>query len=449
MAEYEQAYPEDVWRVREPVEVSYEPTAYVFELERCKRSPMLIFERLKGFDGPLVTNVFGSRERIARLLGTNLAQLHQTWAERTARLIPPTRVRTGPVQEVVLTGDQVDLRSLPIPKHFLDDAGSYISSGVCVARDPKTGRSNLSFARIQVKGSACAGLSLHSRGHLWDFFGRSERLGRSLELAVVVGAHPTVLLAAASRAPFGVDEYEIAGALQGQPVELVRGATVDVGVPANAELVIEGEIVAGAREPEGPFGEYTGYSTARSTENVFRLRAITQRPEPVYLDVTPGRSSEHLLMGRVYKEVTMLHRLRETLPNISAIHYPESGTHFHCYIALDKQMEGQPQQAANLLFGLDQYVKLVIIVDTDIDITNEAEVLWAVATRVQAKDDVFIVPRSVCNVLDPSSKDGLSSKMAIDATAPLTWDAVRHQLPSSVEQRVRSAVAASMTRLDG
>jgi UbiD family decarboxylase len=447
LADYEAAHPEDVWRVKEPVAIDCVPTAFVLELERRRRSsPILVFENVEGFSAPIVTNVFGTRERIAFVLGTDLAHLHQTWEERTKQLLAPTWTDQGPVQQVVLRGDDIDLTALPIPKHFLDDGDRYVCSGVCVARDPDTGIGNLAFARMQLKGRNKLGLSVHSRGHLWDYFRRAEERGQALEIAVVIGPHPSVMLASGSRARIDMDEYDIAGALQGRPVELVRGVSVDVGVPANAEIVIEGRVLPGVREDEGPFGEYPGYSTDRSTRNVIEVTAVTMRPDPVYLDVTPGLCSEHLLLDRIQKESIMTRRLQEVVSDVKGVFYPKSGTLFHCYVSLDKQLEGQPQQVGTLLLGLDQYVKLAIIVDADIDISNEEEVLWAVATRMQAHKDVFMVPRSLTNVLDPSSDHGLSSKVVVDATMPLDWDATPLRLPEAARGAARRAVSRWLGR---
>jgi 2,5-furandicarboxylate decarboxylase 1 len=447
IADYEAAHPEDVWRVKEPVEIDCFPTAFVLELERRRRaSPVLVFENIEGFSTSIVTNLFGTRERIAFILDTDVGHLHQTWEERTRELIPPTWTDHGPVQQVVLRGNDVDLEALPIPKHFRDDADRYVCSGVCVARDPDTGVGNLAFARMQLKGRNRLGISIHSRGHLWDYFRRAEERGEPLEMAAVIGPHPSVMLAGGSRAPIDVDEYDIAGALQRRPVELVRGVTVDLGVPANAEIVIEGRILPHVREAEGPFGEYPGYSTDRSTRNVLEVSAITMRHDPVYLDVTPGFCSEHLLLDRVQKESIMTRRLREVVSDVKGVFYPKSGTLFHCYVSLDKQLEGQPQQVGTLLLGLDQYVKLVIVVDDDIDIANEEEVLWAVATRVQAHKDVFVIPKSLTNVLDPSSENGLSSKVVVDATAPIDWDAMPLRLPDAAKEAARRAVSGWLSR---
>ena len=328
----------------------------------------------------------------------------------------------------------MDVRQLPISRHFQQDAGRYIGSGILVCKDPDTGVRNLSYQRLQIKDKNRFGASLHSRGHIWDHLQRSAARGKNLEVAVVLGAHPAVHLAAGAKVGMEVDEYDIAGGLLGQPVELVKCRTIDVEVPANAEIVLEGELLAAVHEDEGPYGEYTGYSTYRSTRNVLVIKAITRRDKPIYLDVIPGYSNEHLLLGRVAKEAHVFDRLQEVLPSLKALNYPKSGTHFHAYMSFAKMAEGQARHALMLLFGLDSYIKLAVAVDDDIDVYNEEEVLWALATRFQADTDMFVVPKVFCNRLDPSSVDGMSAKMGLDATAPLTWDVERTTVPAQASQ---------------
>jgi len=154
----------------------------------------------------------------------------------------------------------------------------------------------------------------------------------------------------------------------------------------------------------------------------------------MFLDIVPGYSMEHLLLSRSPREAYVFQRLKEMVPNLVAVNYPRSGTHFHAYLSLKKSAEGQARQALMLLMGLDHYVKLAVAVDEDVDVFNEEEVLWAMATRFQADTDMFVVPKTLCNRLDPSSVDGMSAKMAIDATAPLEWDVRRATVPAAASE---------------
>jgi 2,5-furandicarboxylate decarboxylase 1 len=217
--------------------------------------------------------------------------------------------------------------------------------------------------------------------------------------------------------------------------------TIDVEVPAEAEFVLEGEILADVLEDEGPYGEYTGYSTDRSTRNVFVLKAITHRNKPIFHDIIPGYSAEHLLLGRSAKEAHVHMRLKEMVPNLRALNFPKSGTHFHAYMSMKKTAEGQARHALMLLLGLDPYLKFVVAVDEDVNVFDEEEVLWALATRFQADTDMFMVPKVFCNRLDPSSHDGLSAKLALDATAPFKWDVERAIVPPEAAATVAELLA--------
>jgi 2,5-furandicarboxylate decarboxylase 1 len=442
--QYEADYPDRVWHIRAEVPRDHFTTAATLEAERMLEPPVLVFERVSGLDMPVVTGLFSSRSRIAYAIGTTAERLHEHWTQISQNLIPPVEVSSGLCQEVCYLGDEANAEMLPLMTHFEQDAGRYVTSGVSIAKDPDHGWGNLSFARMQLQGPRQFGISVHSRGHLWDYQRRAEARGQDLELAVVIGMHPAFLIGAASRVGIDIDEYDIAGALLGRPLELVQCKTVDLRVPAQAEIILEGVIEANRREPEGPFGEYTGYSTDRSTQNVFKLQAITHRTRPYFLDVCPGASRDHLFLGRVQKEAEVLRKMRQVLPNVTAIHYPTSGTHYHCYIALKKQRPGDGRHAAVLALGLDAYIKFVVVVDADIDISNEAEVMWALATRMQPDEDITIVDKMTCNVLDPSSDNGLSSKLAIDATRPLDWEPQRCTIPTEIAHAARELISSHL-----
>ncbi len=409
-------HPEELWEIDAPVSVTHEMTALALELERRKRFPALLFKNVIGSDIPVLCNLFASRKRIALALGLPENELVSAWSKLTAQHISPVRVESRPVKEVVLKGEQVDLSRYPIPVHFEADAGPYITAGIIAARDPDTGIGNLSYARLQLKGPHRLGASLHSRGNLWDFQRRSEAQGKPLEIAAILGTHPAVAIAAATRLPLGDDELELAGGLLGEPVEVVRAETVDLLVPANSEMIIEGFIEPNVREDEGPFGEYTGYASARSTRHVVHVTAITHRKDMILHDIVPGASSEHLGLSKISRVPQYFEAVKKILPNAVAMNYPHSGTHFHCYLSLRKTQEGQPRQAMALLFGLDMYLKLVVVVDEDIDVFDEQQVLWALATRFQADKDQFVLPQAPCNLLDPSSIGGLGAKLGLDAT---------------------------------
>lgn len=438
LKDLEANHPDEVLHIREAVHANYFPTTLAFELQKQNQFPVLFFHHIKGFDIPMVNNIFGSYDRILRVIGCADGDRTRVWERIEKDRVKPIRVDSGPVKEIVVTGEGLDVGDLPIPRHFSNDAGRYITGAFQVSMDPDCGVPNLSYHRMQMKGPRKFGFSLISRGHLWDYHRRAEERGRDLEVAVVIGAHPAILCGAVAKVGMEVDEYEIAGALIHEPVELVKCETIDVYVPASAEIVLEGRILAHEREPEGPFGEYTGFSMANSTYNVFAVTAVTRREDSIYLDCVGGNSADHLRLARATKEMMVFHHLKELFPEIRDIHYPNSGVGFHCYISMARKQEGRARQALMHLFALDHLVKLGIVVDADIDVRDESEVLWSLAVRVQAKERIFVVPDSFCNVADPSAHGTLSDKIGIDATAPLNDPPQRVAFdPEAVEEAKR------------
>ncbi|HVZ44106.1 MAG TPA: UbiD family decarboxylase [Ramlibacter sp.] len=436
--ELEQRDPSQLLRVRRPVELDYDSTAVVMGLEARGRSPVVWFDKVGSSPFPVVTNVFGSRSRYAQALGVQEDQLTETWAARNDGMLEPVLRDTGPIHDVVLTGDEVDLGVLPIMTHFTEDAGRYITNAIVVANDPDTGVRNASFHRMQVKGRDLLGTSLHSRRHLWNYAQRAEERGEDLPIAIVIGAHPLFTFGGLWKGPIGGDEYSVVGGLMGEPLEIVRARTVPIDVPAHAEFVLEGRLLAGRREPEGPFAEFTGYASERSTQNVVQITAITHRRDAIYQDIVPGISDEHTSLLAVPAEARLLKTLRQQFPNATAVAYPKSGTcRFHAYIALRRAAAGQARNAAAVALGDDLSLKLVVVVDDDVDVRNDSDVLWAMATRMQASDDIDVIRNAMGAILDPSNNAGLTSKMMVDATRPAGGFPRRHTIPEEANRRIQ------------
>ncbi len=441
IAELETHHPERLITFSEEVPLDYTSTAVSVELEKRGRDAVVLFKKLQNRNNPLVANLCGSLDLMALGIGKDRDQFRTFLSHCLDNLVPAEKVDTLPVQEIVWEGDQIDLMRLPIPIHFTGDAGPYITAGMVAAQDPERDVGNLAYARLQVKGPQRMGISLHSRQHLWDYHRRAAEQHQNLPAAVVIGAHPAVIIAAAAKMGRDENEYDFAGALLRQPLAIGRARTVNAWVPAQAEIVIEGHILAKEQGTEGPFGEYTGYLTGRSTRNVFEVSAITMRSNAFFTDIIPGNSNEHLILGRIVKEAWVHNRMAEALPFFIDFHYPNSGTHYHCFVRLEKHGEGYAKQAAELLLGLDHYVKMVVVVDKDIDPSNEREVMWAMATRMQADRDVSIINNVMCNQLDPSSSGGVGAKMIIDATKALDDSSEKVTLPPEAEELAQKLLA--------
>jgi len=444
LADAERDDPHAILRFKERISLDYDATAVALELERGRswQSPVLWFDNVEDFAFPVVTNVFATRRRYALAFGTTEDRLITEWASRGDRMIEPRLVDNAPVHEVVYKGADADLGRIPIKKHFERDAGRYITNGIVIANDPDSGVRNASFHRMQVKGRTRLGTSLHSRRHLWDYVKRAEEAGKDIPIAVVIGAHPIFTFAGLWKGPMTADEYAVAGGLRGAPLEIARCKTVPIDVPAEAEIVLEGHILRGVREPEGPFAEFTGYHSERSTEQVIEITAITHRRNAVYHDIVGGMSDEHCSMLAVPQEARLLRALRSHMSNVTAVSYPKSGTcRLHAYIAMRNPTVGQQKNAAMIAFAEDLSLKLVVVVDEDVDIFNDQDVFWAMATRMQADEDIDVIRNAFGAILDPSNHAGRTAKMIIDATKPSPDFPQRHTLPESAVRRAKELLA--------
>jgi UbiD family decarboxylase len=417
---YAATYPGELIRISEPVSLEFDVQAIALELERRRRFPIVLFENVKGSDIPVIANVMASRRGYAFALGTELAAMPMEYARRLKQYCKPVVIDDPPFGDTTLTGERVDLRRLPIPTFFPGDGGPYLTAGLLVARDPDTGVETAGYHRFQVKGPTRMGVSLHSRRRMFEYQRRAEARGEPLACAIVVGLHPLVGLAALSYPPAEVSKLEVAGGLFQAPLEVARCETIDLAVPAWAEIVIEGEILAGTREPEGPFGEFTGYFSSRSTEHVFVARAIRMRERPWFQSIASGRAPDHVLPLGVLREVEIMNALSRVIPNVRAVHVPTSGcSSFTAFVSITQTRPGEAKHAIPIVLGVDHYLKLVVVVDDDIDVFDESDVLWALATRVQADRDLVVIAGSLGAILDPSaSAQGLTAKLGIDATRP-------------------------------
>ena len=405
--------------------------ALVEALERRRQFPVVELRDSRG--NRVAGNLFASRQRLAGAI-SNVVEVQR----RAAELREPEVLDGAPAFAHTDRGAAVDAGALPLVRHFAGDAGRYISSGIVAARDPRTGRHNLSFHRLQYQGPDRFGISLHSRGDLWDYYRAAQERGEDLPVAVIVGAHPAYYLTGATSVPHDFDDYQYAAAYLDQPAQLAPCRTVDVLVPAWSEYVLEGRILKDSFADEGPFGEYTGYGTSRSTRNVLQLTALSHRPNPIWLELTPGWSMEHLLLSQYTREIILLHQLRQAMPNVTALNLPKNGCHFHAYVSIDRPLPGQAKQLAMLLFGLDKYLKLVVVVDSDVDVFDEERVWWACATRFQADRDLFQVPGVLCNALDPSSQGGVAAKLCLDATCSPGFEGTPITLPQEVRAQAEA-----------
>jgi len=435
-----------------PVDPRFDMTALVFELEREGRSPVIRFERVLGYEMPVVTNIAANRRLLAACLGVDAADLPTAFRLRCQNYIPCQLVERGAWDDIVLEGDDVDLAKLPIPLQFAVDGAPYITAGQISARDPVTGVDTTGFHRLMLKGKNRLGVSLHSRRRMYEFHRRAEEQGQSLSAAITIGTHPLHYMGSMVYAyPPEVRKFEIIGGLFGEPYRLARCGVDGLEVPAGAEIVIEGDILANVREPEGPFGEFTGYASYRSTQNVFVAKRIRMRRDAMFHSVTSGMSKDHILTSCITREGEILNALRRNLPNVRSVHVPHTTCGaFMAFVSMKKIAEGEPQMAIMATLGTELYTKYVIVVDDDVDIFDMNDVMWALATRVRAEKDIVFVPGAKAAILDPTSdpETFTVTKMGIDATRPTGRDfAERLVISDDARARARFLLESAGVKL--
>ena len=387
----------------------------------------VLFTSVAGHTMPVVCGIVSTRAMIADACGCAERDLAHRFAAAVAEPVAVTPVARAdaPCKERVVL-DGIDLTAmLPLPVHHEHDAGQYVTAGLFIVRDPVTRKQNVCIHRLQAIGPNRFGALILPR-HTHHLQAAAERRGEALECAIVIGADPATLLASQASTPFGVDELEVAGALRGAPLPVVRCETVDIDVPADAEIVIEGRILPGVRAPEGPFGEFPKYYGPRSDKEVVEVSAITHRADPIFYDIVPA-AMEHLLLGVIPREASLLESVRQTVPTVRDVRMSVGGTcRYHAVVQIEKRVEGQGKNAILAAFANSFDIKHVTVVDPDVDISDPSEVEWALATRFQGDRDLVLVTGAQGSKLDPSTDDGLGAKLGFDCTVPLDADAFRY-----------------------
>lgn len=369
-------------------------------------------------------------------------------ASRMGKRIAPRMVETGPVKEVKLGKGELDLTQLPVHVAGQRDGGPVVGSGLMVSKDPDTGARNVSFHRLQIKGPAKSGVLLYPR-HTWKNYLKYQERNEAMPVAIFIGHHPAYYVAAATTAAYGDDEFEIAGGYLGSSVPLVKCETVDLEVPADAELVLEGHIPPHYREEEGPFSEFQDYYVTGTGKNpIVEYQCMTRRRDAIFKNLQNGSEMEGCVFHKIPMSATIFRRLKDVgggpnLHNVTAL----PGI-FGVVVQMTPRTYGE---AKNLLLSAlsseYQHPKLAIAVDQDVDIFNPLEILWALTTRVNPERDVVVIPGTHNHAMDASLPElgapgtalwqRLGSKMLIDATIPPPADATARSMFERIRPRNR------------
>jgi 2,5-furandicarboxylate decarboxylase 1 len=431
-----QSHPDDFLAISREVDPAFEITAITVKLEQeAKRRPILLFEKVKGTKFPVLTNLHAGRSRLAAAIHAKPEEMQRAYLGAMDKPIQPKVVSKAPVKEVILTGDQIDLYKLPQILHHQEDAGAYITAAISFAKDPNSDIWNCAYNRLMIKSSDTTSIHLTLAKHLWEFQRAAEAQGKPLPVAFAIGVHPAIALGCLAIGSIDEDERAIMGGLLGEPLELVKCETSDVLVPAHAEIILEGEILPHERTAEGPFGEFTGYSFGERQREVVKVRAITHRRDAIFQDITVGHL-DHLMLSTTPIEANLYRAVRAMVPTVKAVRVPAP---FTCYVSIEQRISGQAKNAIMAVLGADLYMKRVVVVDHDVDIFNDRQVNWAIATRCQPDRDIAIISNARGSDLDPSTKeDGNTAKWGVDATAKPSLAAYtpRHRVPREVWQRI-------------
>lgn len=398
------------------VQLNFE-LASILDTMMQQNRPVGLFKNVAHPSGiPVVGGLLGNIERIALALDTEPAGISRKLERALANLIDPEVVDNPPWKENVFLGEAVNLpEQLPVPWHNEGDAGPYITAGIMISKDPVTGRQNYSYNRLQLKGPRKFGIMMNAWRHIAWFYQELEKRDAPLPVAVAIGVDPAVEIAAGFR--IEDDEARLAGAINGQPLPVSRCNTVDLLAPAGAEIVIEGFVPPHRRETEGPLAEFTGHFGEVYQHPVLEVTALSYREKPIFRTIVPG-SFEHIYLGNVLPREIMLGKMTgHVSPNVRAVHLTPYSGGFMAVIAIDKKNEGEPKNIALAALMTHVNIKVAVVVDTDVDIYQPSDILWAIATRVDAKRDIFTVPYAQGMENDPTTgPDGTHTKFAIDAT---------------------------------
>jgi len=432
-------------RVRKEVDPKYEVGA-ICKTAHEKGRKALFFERVRGSSMPVITELLSSFKRVAMALETGETDLFKEVTERTKTLIEPEIVKDGPCKEIILKGKDVDLNRLPWITWNKTENAPYLTAGLVIVKDPEYGR-NVGVYRMMYANRNQTFLRLSPGHHGYEYYKRAELRGaKKMDVAVAVGVDPAVFLASQFVPGIDVDEFAIAGALRGKPVEMVPCETVDVDVPATAEIVLEGYVsIPPEIGQEGPYGEFCGYSVGTvERERLWTIQCFTMRKSPLYhgFYLCKGINEEGIIKS-LTTSVQIYRELKPAHPAIKRVYCTPAGIGiFHCLIQVDERLK-RPGMVNNILASAvgvkGSRVKHVLVFDDDVDITNPEEVEWAIATRVQADKDIFIIPNSFGLRLNPSaSPEGVTAKLFVDATKSKDFRAEGLALPpEDVWQRVR------------
>ncbi len=412
--------------------------SHIAKLNEERRGPALLFENVKGYTSPVLTSACTTTERLALIMGmdrkSTLVDIMREWVNKGGNKIPPKWVESGPCKENVMKGNEVDLTKFPAPKFYPLDGGRYFGTAhFVITKDPDTGWVNLGTYRLQLLEKSTLGTQFIKGKHADMMLKKYAERKEPMPVAAVVGCDPLLFLMGAARLSAFESEYDLAGSIRGEPIEVVKGETVDLPIPATAEIVVEGEVDPEDFKPEGPFGEYTGYysGVGANPRNFIDVKCVTHRNNPIFWSTTVGRAvtDTHMTMALTYGATLWQQLVAMRIPGLKAVYCPPEGSgRFLAIISVKQMYPGHSRQVGGAVFGTvagHYAVKGVIIVDDDIRADDWDRVMWALAVRYNPATSTEIITGTRGSPVDPSlrmDERAVGSHIILDATIPYHWE---------------------------
>lgn len=415
--------------------------SHVSKLNEEKGGPALVFENVKGYSSPVLTAALGTPRRLSIAMGMQEAQslcdLSKTWMQFSlGEIIKAREVKTGPIMENVDSVDSVNLEKFPVPKFYPLDGGRYIgTAGFLIIQDPESGKENLGVYRMQMLDNNHIGVQILPGKRGERILKKYQKLGKKMPAAAIIGCDPLLFLAGALQQE-GVGQYDAVSSVRGEPVEYIVSDFTGLPIPASAEIVLEGEIDPESLQPEGPFGEYTGYYTDEIHKVIekpcLEVKRVMHRDNPILWATSVGRpvTDMHMLLAFTRNATLWTDLEKMRIPGIKSVYIPpEAAGRFWVIASVKQEYPGHSNQVANAIIAstTGSYgIKGVIVVDDDIKADDIGRVLWAMSVRYDPLRDTEIIKRGRSTpldpALDPDSNKLITSRILIDATTPYEWE---------------------------
>ena len=444
-------------RVKTEVDTNLEIAEIMRRMMYSGKSPAILFENVKGYDIPVLGNAFGTMDLLKTALNlSDFREIGKRITDLTKLKIPsnlfdklkmlprlselgdyaPKYVESGAVTEIIET-EKANLNSLPILKSFPNDAGKFITFGLTITKHPETGIRNIGVYRIQIVNDQKAIMhwQTHKRGA--QHYELMKEYSKPIETAIVIGTDPSTIFSGIAPVPEGMDKFFFSGIVRKKGVKLVKCKTVDLEVPANSEIVLEGYVDPNEMRIEGPFGDHTGFYTPPEPYPTFNLTCLMKRKNPIYLTTVVGKPIlEDAYIGKVIEQ-SFLPLIQMFQPEVIDFSMPASGWFQGlAIISIKKRYPGQAKKVMMGLWGMGQLslTKIFVVVDHAINVHNINEVIWAITTKSDPKRDIIIIDNTPTDTLDPASPIlNLGSKMGIDATTKTAEEGFMREIQKPVE----------------